>query len=232
VFQVASHEGKIPLDELYAACRHARRILDPYRVGRVIARPFVGKPGSFVRTYNRHDFSMVPDRPTVLTAIERAGLAVIGIGKIRDIYAGVGITRSVSTSGNQDSLEQTLDILGQVPSGLIFVNLVDYDMNFGHRRDPVGYARALELFDAYLAHILSRLSPQDLLLLTADHGCDPTFSAHTDHTREYVPLLMTSPSFRSGKDLGIRESFADLGATVAKALGVYWSGPGKSFLPS
>jgi phosphopentomutase len=231
VFQLAAHEQKIPLKELYWACELARALLDEYRVGRVIARPFVGEPGSFERTYNRHDFSMPPDSPTVLVALQQASIPVFGVGKIGDIYTGVGVDRSQPTSGNLNGMEQTMELLAEEKRGLIFVNLVDFDMRFGHRRDPEGYARALEAFDLALGPLMERLDPDDLLLLTADHGCDPTFSAHTDHTREYVPVLMYCPGFEAVGNLGTRETFADLGATVAEALGAEWAGAGTSFLP-
>ena len=232
VFQLAAHEEKIPLDELYDACKKARKLLDPFRVGRVIARPFVGEVGSFKRTYNRHDFSMLPDRPTVLNALQQASVEVIGVGKIDDIYAGQGVDRSVATSGNADGIKETAKLLEEVKKGFIFINLVDFDMLYGHRRNPEGYAKALEAFDLALGPILSQTNEKDLVMITADHGCDPTFSAHTDHTREYIPLLIWSAAFASGQDLGIRETFADLGATVAAALGVEWDGPGLSCLPS
>jgi len=232
VFQLAAHEEKIPLDELYDACKKARKLLDPFRVGRVIARPFVGEIGSFKRTYNRHDFSMVPDGPIVLTALQQASVEVIGVGKIDDIYAGVGVDRSVATSGNADGLKKIAKLLGEVKKGFIFINLVDFDMLYGHRRNPEGYAKALEAFDLALGPILEQTGKKDLVLITADHGCDPTFAAHTDHTREYIPLLIWSAAFSSGRDLGTRETFADLGATVAAALGVEWDGPGQSCLPS
>ncbi len=231
VFQLAAHEEKIELTELYCACRTARDLLDGYRVGRVIARPFVGEPGSFTRTYNRHDFSIRPDGPTVLTELQAAGVPVIGVGKISDIYAGVGIDRAVTTAGNRDGMEKTMQLLASQERGLLFVNLVDFDMLYGHRRNSAGYARALELFDGALVGLMAQLSARDLLLITADHGCDPTFQAHTDHTREYVPLLMWSPALAGGSDLGTRSTFADLGATVAEALGISWAGPGRSFLP-
>jgi phosphopentomutase len=231
VFQLAAHEERIPLDELYAACKIARDILNPYRVGRVIARPFVGEPGSFTRTYNRHDYSIKPDRPTVMNAIQQAGQEVIGVGKINDIYAGVGVSKSFPTSGNSDGIEQTLAQLDQLEQGLLFVNLVDFDMQYGHRRDAAGYARALAEFDASIPKIQEKLSDNDILIITADHGCDPTFMAHTDHTREYVPLLFWSPALKSAIELGIRDSFADLGASLAEFLGVDWSGAGTSFIP-
>jgi phosphopentomutase len=231
VFQLAAHEQKIPLEELYQACRQARALLDPYRVGRVIARPFVGQPGAFERTYNRHDFSFLPDGPTVLDALVAQGIEVTGVGKIPDIFAGVGISRSLPTHGNADGMAQTEALIDKGVEGLIFTNLVDFDMNYGHRRDPQGYARALEGFDRWLPSLLLKLGPQDLLIVTADHGCDPTYLAHTDHTREYVPVLVFSPRFSRGGDLGVRSSFADVAATLAAALGVPWNGPGTSLLP-
>jgi len=230
VFQLAAHEEVVDLEELYAACRTARRQLDAHRVGRVIARPFVGRPGAFERTYNRHDFSMPPDGPTVLDALVAAGVPTVGVGKIHDIFAGVGVQRSVATRGNADGLEQTRRLLASEPRGLIFVNLVDFDMNFGHRRNPQGYAEALAAFDAALPGLRAGLRDEDLLLITADHGCDPTFTAHTDHTREYVPLLAWSPAGRAGVDLGTRQTFADMAATVAAHLGADWRGAGESFL--
>ena len=231
VFQLAAHEQKISLAELYAACQKARALLDRYRVGRVIARPFVGPPGKFERTYNRHDFSFLPDGPTVLGALVQQGIEVTGVGKISDIFSGQGITRSLPTRGNQDGMAQTEGLIDQGVEGLIFINLVDFDMNFGHRRDPQGYARALEAFDRWLPRLLTRLGPGELLIICADHGCDPTYLAHTDHTREYVPVLMFSPRWTIGGDLGVRQSFADVAATLAEALGAPWAGPGTSLLP-
>jgi phosphopentomutase len=230
VFQLAAHEEVVGLDELYAACRQARKQLDAHRVGRVIARPFVGEPGSFHRTYNRHDFSLPPSGPTVLDALQKSGVPTIGVGKISDIFAGQGLDRSIGTRGNLDGIEKTMDLLNELSGGLLFVNLVDFDMLYGHRRDPRGYAEALEVFDAKLPEIMHLLHGDDVLILTADHGCDPTFSSHTDHTREYVPLLVWSKAFSNHGDLGIRETFADLAATVADAFGVAWPGPGQSFL--
>ncbi len=232
VFQLAAHEEKIPLEELYRACRLARELLDAHRVGRVIARPFVGVPGAFKRTYHRHDFSMKPDRPTVLDRLGEAGVPVVGVGKISDIFAGVGVPRNVGSEGNADGLRKTLALLGELQRGLLFVNYVDTDMVYGHRRDAAGYARALEEIDAALPGIQAALGPDDLLLITADHGCDPTFRAHTDHTREYVPLVAWSPALGRGGDLGVRRGFADVGATVADFLGVAWGGPGRSILPA
>ena len=231
VFQLAAHEERVPLDELYQACQTARPQLNPWRVGRVIARPFVGQPGSFHRTYNRHDYSMAPDGPIVLEALQQAGIQVTGVGKIRDIYAGVGVDNSITTEGNQDGLDRLATLLDERTTGLVFANLIDFDMRFGHRRNPSGYTHSLEEFDQGLQRLMERMTADDLLLITADHGCDPTFTAHTDHTREYVPVIMWSPRFKAGGDLGARETFADLGATVADALGAEWYGPGRSFLP-
>ena len=227
VFQVAAHEETIPLETLYAWCREARRILDPLRVARVIARPFVGAPGSYRRTYNRKDFSMLPPRPTVLERLAAAGVPVVGVGKIGDIFDRRGMAEDVHTEGNADGLRRTAEILGRMDRGLLFVNLVDFDMLWGHRNDAPGYARGLEEMDRGLPPVLSALREGDVLAITADHGCDPT-TASTDHSREYVPLLVKSPG-REGRPLGTRESFADLGATVAEFFGVE-PGAGRSFL--
>lgn len=230
VFQIAAHEEIIPLDELYKACEIAREILDQHKVGRVIARPYVGKPGSFKRTYNRRDFSMQPTTQMVLDALAAAKIPVSAVGKIEDIYAGRGITRSIHTEGNADGIEKIKEELGITKQGLIFANLVDFDMLYGHRNDPKGYARCLEDFDKELPGITSRLQEGDLLLITADHGNDPT-SPSTDHSREYVPLLAYRPNAKNGVDLGTRACFADLGATIADAFQIPWRGPGVSFLP-
>ncbi len=227
VFQVAAHEETIPLETLYAWCREARRILDPLRVARVIARPFVGAPGSYRRTYNRKDFSMLPPRPTVLERLAAAGVPVVGVGKIGDIFDRRGMAEDVHTQGNADGLRRTAEILGRMDRGLLFVNLVDFDMLWGHRNDAPGYARGLEEMDQGLPPVLAALREGDVLAITADHGCDPT-TASTDHSREYVPLLVKSPG-REGRPLGTRESFADLGATVAEFFGVE-PGAGRSFL--
>ena len=218
VFQIAAHEETVPLETLYAWCRAARRLLDPWRVARVIARPFVGAPGAYVRTYHRQDFAIPLPGRTVLDEVSAAGLPVVGVGKIPDIYGGRGVTEGIHTEGNADGLARTAAALDRVDRGLIFVNLVDFDMLYGHRNDPAGYARALEALDAGLPALLDRLGPEDLFLLTADHGCDPT-TPSTDHSREYVPLLAWSPALRGGA-LGVRDSLADVGATVADWLGV------------
>jgi phosphopentomutase len=229
VFQIAAHEQVVPLQKLYAWCEAARTLGKAYGIARVIARPFVGTgPGHFQRTYNRHDFSQPPPPGTVLDALAERGVKTIGVGKIPDIYDGRGIAQPVHTEGNADGLRKTAELLGQMRDGLLFVNLVDNDMLYGHRRDPVGYARALVEIDAALPGIAGQLRDGDVLALTADHGCDPTFPG-SDHTREYVPLIAFSPARAQGSGLGVRESFADLGATVAEYFGA--SAPrGKSFL--
>jgi phosphopentomutase len=220
VFQIAAHEEVIPIERLYEICRIVRRILDPYRIGRVIARPFLGNcAADFRRTPRRHDFSLPPTGPTVLDGLTEAGLTVYGVGKIRDIFAGRGITRSVCTGSNADGMAMTLEALGEVERGLIFTNLVDFDMLFGHRLDPVGFGQALEEFDRWLPRLMESLRDTDLLIITADHGCDPTTSG-TDHTREAVPLLAWHPRLPAGKDLGTRSSFADIGATLAEVFSV------------
>ncbi|HZZ83117.1 MAG TPA: phosphopentomutase [Anaeromyxobacteraceae bacterium] len=217
VFQVAAHTDTVPLETLYRWCEVARRQLDPYRVARVIARPFVGAPGAYTRTYDRKDFSLPAPAPTVLQALAAAGVPVVGVGKIPDIYDRQGISREVHTAGNADGLARTEALLGELEQGLLFVNLVDFDMLYGHRRDVKGYARALEELDRALPRLLARLRPGDVLAITADHGCDPTH-AGTDHTREHVPLLVHAGG--RGGPLGVRGSFSDLGATCAGLFGV------------
>lgn len=228
VFQVAAHAERFGLERLYRVCETARELTRPLGIGRVIARPFVGEPGSFRRTYDRRDYSLEPPRETVLDRLAAAGREVVGIGKISDIFAGRGLTRSVHTEGNRDGMRATLEEARTLAGGLVFVNLVDFDMLFGHRRDAGGYARALEEFDADLASLESELRPDDVVILTADHGNDPTHTATTDHTREYVPLLV----FGAGtpRALGTRETFADIGATVEALLGLEPAGPGASVL--
>jgi phosphopentomutase len=228
VFQIAAHEETVPLDTLYAWCRVARRILDPFRVARVIARPFVGTPGKYVRTYNRRDFALATPGPTVLEKLVGAGVPVFGVGKIPDIYDRKGITDELHTEGNADGLAKTEALLDRVDHGLVFVNLVDFDMLYGHRNDARGYARALEEMDRALPRILGKLRPGEVAALTADHGCDPT-TPSTDHSREYVPLVVHAPGHGGGA-LGTRGSFADLGATVADFFGVK-ADVGRSFLP-
>lgn len=229
VFQVAAHEDVIPVDELYRICRIAREILQgEYAVGRVIARPFTGTPGHFRRTERRHDFSLPPTGPTILDALSEAGVPVTAIGKINDIFAGRGITTAIRTANNEEGLRAIAKAAADVTAGLIFANLVDFDMLYGHRNDPHGYAAALEAFDAALPGIIALLHPGDLLIITADHGCDPT-TASTDHSREYVPLLVFNPARPAGRPLGTRQTFADVAATVAEAFALSWP-LGQSFL--
>ncbi|GIM48291.1 phosphopentomutase [Collibacillus ludicampi] len=228
VFQIAAHEEVIPLEELYHMCEVARALLvGEHGVGRVIARPFVGKKGNYARTANRRDYSLNFGR-TVLNELQEAGLDVIGIGKIEDIYGGSGITGGTHTNGNMDGVDKTLDYMNRVERGLIFTNLVDFDMLYGHRNDPKGFAKAIEDFDARLPEIEAMLRKDDLLILTADHGCDPTTES-TDHTREFVPLLVYGKQTKQGVDLGTRETFADIGATIAENFGVPNPGIGTSF---
>jgi len=230
VFQIAAHEEVVPLQELYAACKVARRLCDPLRVARIIARPFVGQPGSFSRTYNRHDYGMPPPAPTVLDRLAAAGVPVVGVGKISDIFSGQGLSESILSAGNLDGLEQTAARFADLEAGLVFVNLIDFDMLYGHRRDAEGFAAALREFDAFLPRILELVGPEDLLLLTADHGNDPTHRG-TDHTREQVPLLaLRGPAGAAGRDLGLRQGFYDVAATVAEALGLDPLDHGASFL--
>ncbi len=221
VFQIAAHEEIVPVEQLYEYCRIAREILQgEHGVGRVIARPFVGPAGGqFVRTPRRHDFSLEPPGVTMLDQLSQAGKQVIAVGKIQDIFAGRGITQHVYTSGNEEGIRRTLEYLDQDFEGLCFVNLVDYDMLYGHRRDVDGYAGALTVFDRSLPAIMDKMGPEDLLMITADHGCDPAYTRSTDHTREYVPLLMYGKNLRPG-NLGTRETFADIGATILQYFGI------------
>jgi phosphopentomutase len=229
VFQIAAHEEVIPLAELYQSCETARQILTgPHQVGRVIARPFLGSPGAFTRTPNRRDYA-IPPPPMLLDRLQQASVPVHAIGKISDIYLGRGITTSVKTKNNAEGMARTLEAAATVDRGLVFVNLVDFDQNFGHRNDAAGYARALEEFDAWLPSLEEALRPGDLVILTADHGCDPT-TPSTDHTREYVPLLAFGPAVVPGIDLGLRRSLADIGQTIAQIFGLEIEN-GVSFLP-
>jgi phosphopentomutase len=233
VFQIACHETRFGLQRLYALCELAREILNPYGVGRVIARPFVGEGGergTFKRTYNRRDYSLSPFHPTVLDRLKAAQVPTIGVGKIEDIFAARGLSEAIHTEGNDDGLARTLELAERVERGLVFVNLVDFDMLWGHRRDPAGYRRGLEAFDRGLGALRPKLRTGDLLILTADHGNDPTFTRTTDHTREYVPVLASGPGLATNVALGTRASFADIGATVEEALGLARVGPGRSFL--
>ena len=229
VFQIAAHEDIVPPEQLYEYCRIARKLLQgKHGVGRVIARPFVGTPGNFKRTANRHDFSLEPPTETLLDAIKAAGLASIGVGKIHDIFAGIGLTDYVYNKSNADGMSHTDHYAAQDFTGLCFVNLVDFDMQFGHRRDIDGYAGALAEFDAWLGQFLPKLGEDDVVMITADHGCDPAYTATTDHTREYVPLLVLGKQVKS-VNLGTRASFADIAATVAELLNVPLNTPGQSF---
>lgn len=228
VFQIAAHEDIIPPQRLYELCRIARRLLDPYRVGRVIARPFLGQSAAtFERTNRRRDFSLPPVAPTILDRLLARGLDVIGVGKISDIFAGQGLSRSIKTGGNDEGMTQTLREFRRLGQGMVFTNLVDFDMLYGHRRDVAGFARALAKFDAWLPSLLEAMDEKDMLILTADHGCDPT-AYGTDHTREYVPLLVWGPGIAQGVDLGTRSSFADVAATLGDLFGCA-GGEGTSF---
>ncbi|HPT83585.1 MAG TPA: phosphopentomutase [Limnochordia bacterium] len=230
VFQIAAHEEIVPLELLYDWCRAARELLTgPHAVARVIARPFVGQPGSFKRTANRHDFSVAPFGPTVLDALTENAIPVYGVGKIYDIFAGRGITASVPTKSNQDGLDRVVELMSTKQEDcLIFANLVDFDMLWGHRNDAHSYARGLEEFDARLPEILEKLEPEDLLIILADHGCDPT-TPSTDHSREYVPLLVVGAKVQP-VNLGIRQTFADVAKTAAHFFKVPYNTVGVSFL--
>ncbi len=219
VFQIAAHEEVVPLEELYEDCRIAREILTgEHGVGRVIARPFVGENGNYRRTTNRHDFSLLPPGDTMLDIIKGAGLDCIGVGKIHDIFAGRGLSEYVYSSGNADGIDKTIEYMKKDFNGLLFVNLVDYDMLYGHRRDAEGYAKAVAYFDDRLPQLYEQMREDDILMITADHGCDPCFSASTDHTRECVPLLMYGRPVVP-KNYGTRNTFADIAATTLKYLG-------------
>lgn len=222
VFQIAAHEDIISVEKLYQICETARRILNPYRIGRVIARPFLGDCAqTFSRTCRRHDFSLAPTGPTVLDTLSEQGQRVFGVGKIRDIFTGRGITDFVYSQSNADGMEKTLTGFETTDKGLVFTNLVDFDMVFGHRLDALGFGGALREFDAWMPRMMERMDRRDLLILTADHGCDPT-TPGTDHSREYVPVMLWHPGMAEGRNLGVRESFADVAATVARALGVHF----------
>lgn len=231
VLQIAAHEDVVPLKELYEICEFCREITldDPYMLGRIIARPFVGEPGNFTRTANRHDYALKPFGRTTMNELKDAGLDVIALGKISDIYDGEGVTKSVRTVSNMDGMDKLVEVLDEPFTGISFLNLVDFDALYGHRRDPEGYAKALEDYDARLPEVLEKLTDEDLLIITADHGNDPTYRG-TDHTREYVPLLVYSPKFNGGGALPLRSTFADIGATVAENFGVKLPDHGTSFL--
>ena len=231
VFQIAAHESVIPIDEQYRMCHAAFELaVDGYGLGRVIARPFIGQPGSFQRTANRRDFAMPPTSETVLDRLTAARVPVIAIGKIEDLFAGRGITRAIHTKSDDEGVDVIASEMASTPRGLIFANLVDFDTVYGHRNDVAGYAANLERFDARLKDLLPRLRDDDLMVITADHGNDPT-TPSTDHSREHVPLLVTGPKLKGGVDLGTRETFADLGQTLADNFGVGMMKHGVSFLP-
>jgi phosphopentomutase len=231
VFQIAMHEEVIPLEEQYQICQTARDLLTgDFAVGRVIARPFLGRPGTFKRTSNRRDYSIDPPGKTVLDHIQATGKTVLGVGKIKDIFAGCGISDNYKTRDNMDGVDKTLQAMAEVEEGLIFVNLVDFDMLYGHRRNVAGYGQCLMEFDQRLPELLDAMQEEDVMILTADHGNDPTHHG-TDHTREYIPILVTGSGIDSDCSFGVRESFADIGATVADLLGVQAPDKGVSFLP-
>ncbi|CEH29896.1 phosphopentomutase [Aneurinibacillus migulanus] len=231
VFQVAAHEDVVPLDELYKICQIARELTleDKHSVVRVIARPFVGEPGNFTRTANRRDFSVSPPGKTVMNKLKDAGYTSMALGKISDIYAGEGVTEAVKTKSNMDGVDKLLNAMSKQFTGLAFINLVDFDALYGHRRNPTGYGESLEEFDRRLPEILEALTDDDLLIITADHGNDPIHHG-TDHTREYVPLLVYHKGLKAGKELGIRETFADIGATIADNFEIEKPKIGTSFL--
>lgn len=230
VFQIAAHEDVIPLEELYDACRIARRLTQgEFAVGRVIARPYIGAPGAWKRTPNRHDYAVKPPAPTALNALKEAGKSVIAVGKIGDIFSMEGITESFPTKSNADGVEQTIMTMERDFQGLCFTNLVDFDSLYGHRRDPEGYARALEAFDAALPALMDTFTENDLLIITADHGNDPVHPG-TDHTREYVPILLWSPGLAGGVSLGVRSTYADAAATILDNFGLPPMEHGSSFL--
>ena len=229
VFQIAAHEDVIPVSELYRICEIAFDMVAPLHVGRVIARPFVGSVGAFRRTANRHDYAVTPPGDTLLDLLTRRGIPVVSIGKVRDLFAGRGIDRAIPARSDADGLNHLMDVVHEQGEGLIFINLVDFDAQFGHRNDVDGYAANLERFDERLEDVLSALRDSDLLVITADHGNDPT-TPSTDHSREYVPILLTGSRVRAEVDLGTRQTFADLGQTLADNFGVGPLAHGTSFL--
>ena len=230
VFQIAAHEEVIGLDNLYKMCEIAREMLVGENVvGRVIARPFVGEVGSFKRTSNRRDYALDPFGKTALEYIKENGMSVAAVGKIEDIYNGKGVTEAVHIKNNMDGVDKTLEYMDKIDNGLIFTNLVDFDMLYGHRNDPKGYGKAIEDFDGRLNEIYSKLRDEDILIITADHGCDPTTES-TDHSREYIPILVYGKKVKGGTELGIRDSFTDIGKSVLDYLGIDNNLEGKSFI--
>ena len=232
VFQIAAHEDVIPIAELYRMCEIARKMLDgPHKVGRVIARPFTGAPGNFLRTERRHDYAVEPPHPMLMDVLVERNVPIFGIGKIHDIYNGRGVGRYITTRNNIDGMQKLHATLGEQKTGLVFANLVDFDMLYGHRKDVEGFAKSLEEFDVLLAPLLRAMAPRDLLMITADHGCDPDPAwPTTDHSREYVPIVTFSPSGKHGVNLGVRDTLADMGQTIAENFGGTIP-HGKSFLP-
>ncbi|AKL95322.1 phosphopentomutase DeoB [Clostridium aceticum] len=229
VFQIAAHEEVIPIEELYKMCRIAREIMmGDHAVARIIARPFVGTLGSFNRTSNRRDFSLNPPGETVLDIAKREGFDVIAVGKIEDIFNGQGITEAVHTEDNMDGIDQTINYLNKENKGIIFTNLVDFDSKYGHRRDAKGYKQALEDMDQRIPELLKSLKKDDMIMIVADHGNDPTFKG-TDHTREYIPILIYGEAVKPNVNIGTRKSFADIAATIADILGIPSTGKGDSF---
>ena len=229
VFQIAAHEEVIPLEKLYDMCRIARKMLTgEHAVGRVIARPFIGTSGNYKRTLNRSDFSLLPISKTILDVVKENNMSVMAVGKIEDIFAGVGVTEAVHTKGNMDGVQKTLEYIKTDKKGLIFTNLVDFDMSYGHRNDYIGYGNALKEFDNRLPEIMRSMKDTDVLIITADHGCDPT-TASTDHSREYIPILVYGKQIKPGINIGIRNGFGDIAATVLDLLGLPMVTGGKSF---
>lgn len=229
VFQIAAHETSFGLERLYEVCEIARELLDPYQIGRVIARPFIGSPGSFKRTGNRRDYATLPPKATLLDNLKHAGREVIAIGKVADIYAHQGVTQTIKAEGNMALFDATLKAMDTAPAGsLVFSNFVDFDSSFGHRRDVPGYADALEQFDKRLPELQAQLRPDDMVVIAADHGCDPTFPG-SDHTREHIPVLVFGPKYAS-RFIGRRETFADIGQSIAEYLGLPPLLHGVSFL--
>ena len=230
VFQIAAHEDIVPVETLYEYCAKARTILTgEHGVGRVIARPFIGSSGNYTRTPRRHDFSLIPPKDTMLDNIKDAGKTVYAVGKIKDIFAGAGISDFTYTSGNEEGIQKTIEMLDRDFEGLCFINLVDYDMLYGHRRDVDGYAKALTYFDQKLPEIISKMREDDVLMITADHGCDPAYTKTTDHTREYIPFVMYGQKIKP-VNYGTRETFSDIGATVLKLLDIKGNIEGTSML--
>ncbi|WFD09013.1 phosphopentomutase [Tepidibacter hydrothermalis] len=229
VFQIAAHEEIVPLDELYKMCKIARKIMmGDNALARIIARPFVGEPGNFTRTANRRDFSLDPSADTILDNIKESGQDVIAVGKIEDIFNGKGITEAVHTKSNMDGVDQTIEYMKKDNKGFIFTNLVDFDSKYGHRRNVKGYKEAIEELDSRIPEVIENLKDEDILILTADHGNDPTYKG-TDHTREYIPVLVYGKSVKNGVNIGIRKTFSDIGATVADILGAKLPSNGESF---